>query len=453
MRGRGAAAIAMVLATACTLVSHVDVCERRGPAERDLNARPEGDQTLSPSNAIVALPAGGAFVAWTSTTEAGSVIRGALVNADGLLLPTCAADAEHPYSAREEQAASPALGAPTANDELALLVYRRRAAAGGYEIVGVPLTPGGCPPSISPRPFVIASGPAISNPRPLALGGAEQVVTWTTLEASGRAHLLGRRFRLRLGADPIPRPTVNGPDGEAVDLVTPPAANGVLARLDDGAIALAWLEPETAGFRVRAAVLEQDLRVRAGPVVIDDLSLPSGLIPEEVSIAIAFDGEQLLTSWMAGNDRNEPRVWAAFLTPSLQPLRAERSPEGEPFRLGSIDVAGETEVALARVAGGGFVAAWQESGTTAHEDRSGRGLRALALGQDGRVRFANRACDATDFPLNLAFESDQTLPALATLADETILAAWVTAGGQTADRSGTGLRVVSLRPRDLFAIR
>ena len=69
------------------------------------------------------------------------------------------------------------------------------------------------------------------------------------------------------------------------------------------------------------------------------------------------------------------------------------------------------------------------------------------------MRFANRACDATDFPLNLAFESDQTLPALATLADETILAAWVTAGGQTADRSGTGLRIVSLRPRDLFAIR
>ncbi len=450
------------LLTSCTLGNAIDVCSRKGPAERDLNARTEGDQAFSSRNQLAAMPGGGGMAVWTSALpEAGtSEVRGGLVTADGTLLKTCEADAEFTYSLSGHVADQPVLAAPRTTDQLGALAYRRHDTTGEALWV-VPITPSGCPvtPGLEPAAFELRpsqAGVQLINPSIATLGDQSLVVTWTEVAtASVKPRLFARRFRLtRVGEAPQFLPTPNGPNGEAADAVVPdaPLANGTLTPTPDGA-ALAYFEVESDGYRVWLARFGPDLAPKFNPVLLADAAVPSGLVPAGVSINLAYEPDSFLVGWQAGDEQLAPVVEAMFVSGSGQYLSAPRAPNGGPFRLGAVKGAVESAVALVGSGDGGFLAAWQESGTLAHADQSGQGLRALGFTSAGAVRFANRACDALDFPLNRAQDGDQTQPALARLGDGTILAAWVNNGGQTADRSGTGLRVVGLTMRDLFPLR
>ncbi len=448
-----------ICVASCTLASGIDVCERRGAAERDLNARTEGDQVLASRNAIGSLPSRGGMVVWTSSSSAtASEVRGALVTADGALIPTCDSDAEHTFSLAGHVADEAVLATPRTEMEHGLIVYRRRTAM-GHELWAVPITPSGCTLPVEPRSFALRvadPGVQILNPSVASLGASTFVVAWTEASPSSvRPHLFARRIGLpRVGLAPELLPTPNSATGDVADLVIvgAPLANGTLIPLPDGA-AVAYFEPDVAAYRVWLARFDEGLTLRFAPVLVDQIAIPSGLAVDDVSISLAFDGAQFLVSWMGGNDRLEPVVESRFIGGAGEYLTAPREPTGVPFRLGTAAATSEAEVATIGLDGGGFLAAWRESGTLAHEDRSGRGVRAVGFDPNARVQFANRACDTTDFPLNLSFQEDQTLPALARLADDTVLAAWVTSGGDTQDRSGTGIRIVGLRPRDLFPLR
>ncbi|MFT3713201.1 MAG: hypothetical protein QM817_36565 [Archangium sp.] len=456
----GAAWLAITFTTGCTLANGIDVCRRTGAPERDLNSRTEGNQRFSSRNAVGAMPSGGALAVWTSASTDGmtSEVRGALVAPDGALLPTCEADGEYTYSRSSEFADEAIFAPPRTTNDFGVVAYRTRSAS-GHTLRVVPVTPSGCPvpPGLEPNAVELRrtkNGAQVLNPSVTSLGASTYVIMWTEMSPTvPRAHLFAQRFRLSgVGHALELLPTPLGPLGEVAEAVERNGnhANGTLIPLVDGA-ALAFFVVDSPRFQVRLVRFDTELVPRFNALVAE-VTIPTGLVPDGVSIAVAHDSDTFLVGWMAGDENAKPVLEARFLDAKGNYLTAPRAPSGETFRLGSVG-SSEGEIALLGTGEGGFLAAWQEVGSLMHQDQSGRGLRALAFDSNGEVRFANRACAATDFPLNLAQVEDQTQPVLARLADGTLLSAWVTNGGDTADRSGTGLRVVGLSQFDLLPLR
>ncbi|MFT3837854.1 MAG: hypothetical protein QM723_12755 [Myxococcaceae bacterium] len=457
-----ALALAVSALASCTLGNTIDVCERTTPRERDFNARTEGDQLLPDRNAIAALPSGGALVVWTSVPESGlPEIRGAVASGDGALLPSCDSAKERTFNPSYQYADRAAVVVPSKADALGAVIYRRHILHQHDEIWAVPISADGCAlpeADTANQPFALAvadTGGQYSQPTAAILSDGTIVVVFTAFPpGSLRPHLLARRFRLKVGSEAEFLATPLSPHGELADAVETNGAhaNAVLVPMSDGA-AMAFFELEEDGYRIKLVRFASDFSIRWGPVLLADQKVPTGLGPQDVAVNLAYEPDSFFVTWVTIDFSIQPVVEGIFVSGDGQYLSAPRAPNGGPFRLGSGNGVVESGVSLTGTGEGGFLVAWHESGTATHADRSGFGLRAVGFDRDGAVRFSNRACDSTDFQLNLSTDGDQTQPALTRMADGAFLAAWNTKGGDSVDRDGSGVRAVGLTLRELFPVK
>ncbi len=448
-----------LLMPACTLATAIDVCDRHGPAEHDVNQRTEGDQALDVES-VAAIAGQGAMLALTSTNAAGHAeLRIARLDADGTSLPTCEMDGEPtiPWTRPDTIGLDGAAVAfpPLAGDQ-GLVVFRERTPT-QQRLWAIPLSENGCPNSFGTTPPLLVAdpGPGVFLGLAHVVAAAQRhfVVSWNEIERSGSTPIASRLLgRVVSTTAPLSfLETRRAPDGSAAAL--PPdgdlPSNHTLIAMEDGHFALLWYETSVSRFRVRIAVLDDRFAVVAGPTLLAEEAVT--LLDAPSSIAGAYDGQQLLAAWTLPEGGVAGHAFASFVDTAAGLLSSERSPDGEPFRLGSIPEGGtETDLSVTGLAAGGFLVAWTERDVTGRTDPSGTGIRALGLDARGRVLFANRACERTDFPLALSYEGDQTRPSLATLGDGTLLFLYTNAGGASNDRSGTGVRGVGLRMPDLF---
>lgn len=449
--------LSTILFAGCGLVTDIDVCERTGRPEIDLNRRTEGAQFAEPGG-LSRIPGSGALLAFTSATSDTAEVRRARVSADGSSLPTCEVQGEPTVpalsDARTTEGAAVAFGDMLSGE--GLLVHRDTRADGRQRLWARPVSENGCVDGFGARPplFVAeaATGAVLFSIHATPLGGTRFVISWTEFffdPARLEVHsaVMARVLDLRTG---LFLPTHRARDGEAAALPPDgdvPIVHAVVA-MGEGRFGALWYE--SAGrTRLRFAVFDDRLAVVHGPIVVHDVRqrVPDGL----ASAAVAFDGEQVFLAWVLGDERDGGRVLGAFMTADARPLSAERAAPGEwVFRLGSAGSASETGVTATALPGGGFLAAWTERDTTTSAGASESSVRALGLSRAGEVLFANRACERTDFLLALDADGSQERPLLATLDDATILLVYTNDGGVSNDRSGTGLRAVGLRREDLF---
>lgn len=459
-----ALALAVSALASCTLGNTIDVCERKPTREKDFNTRTEGDQLLPTRNASAPMPSGGAMLVWTSVPMgARPEVRGALVSADGSLSATCDSAGEITYNPTNQYADQVALVAPAANDQLGAVVYRRHILGQHDEIWVVPINGSGCPlGDTEPKPFALAVGPdggTFTLPSAAAMSDGSIAVTFTSLAAGvPRPHLLVRRFKLtQIGLAPKFLPTPNSAVGDLADAISPDGAheNGVLVPMSDGA-AMVYFDLEGDGYHIELARLAPDFSIRWGPLLLSEQTVPSGFLPQDISVNLAYEPDSFFITWLTGDLLLQPVVEGMFVSGDGKYLSAPRAPNGGPFRLGTGNGAIEGSVTMTGTGEGGFLAAWQEAGSgSAHADHSGYGLRAVGFDAQGAVRFSNRVCETDDFGLNLEITGDQTQPALTRLADGTVVAAWQSKGGDDSDRDrdGFGLKTVGLSLRELFPLK
>ncbi|MEO0322699.1 MAG: hypothetical protein AAF447_07065 [Myxococcota bacterium] len=161
--------------------------------------------------------------------------------------------------------------------------------------------------------------------------------------------------------------------------------------------------------------------------VLDSFSATESVSP---AVALGWDGEQVLASWVRSVG-GRSQVVAAFRSAEGLPLRAADDPSGAPFAVESIDAGRQLEPALAGLEGGGFLLAWTEQ-NAAGAGNARRRLRALAFAPDGRRFFTNPACGNNAFTLDQGESASSATPSLVPFQGGA-LALWT-----SADRSGSG---------------
>jgi hypothetical protein len=458
MRPLAALAVLAALGPGCTFVTHVDVCDRTGPPEHDVNQRTEGDQIVEPQG-LARVPGGGGFLVLTSTSASGvAELRRARLDADATSLPTCEMQGEPTVTSPSTEttgADAAAVAFPAAPGEPGLLVHHERTAS-GERLWARPVSENGCTDNFGATPPLLVADPgpgvSVGFAHIAPLGGRRFAISWVELSrpspSSAEVHLYGRvldeHFMTWLE-------TRRAPSGEAVQI--PPdgdfALNHTLVPMGDGRFGLLWYESSISRFRVRFAVFDDRFAVVAGPVLLHEANdVP--LLDAPTSLAAAFDGAQVFLSWVLFDETDGGRAFGTFLTANAEFLRSERAPDGGRFRIGSLVSGTETDLSATTLPSGGFLVAWTERDALGRTDATGTGIRALGFDAAGAVLFANRACDRADFPLALDFAGDQSRPVLTTLDDATLLFVYTSQSGVSNDRSGSGLRGVGLRESDLF---
>jgi hypothetical protein len=467
----GGVVLSTLAGPGCTLINQIDVCERREAVEHELNARTEGTQRLGTPRAVAALPAGGALVTFVSSIsgdpdEVRTEVRGVLVSPDGSPMPTCEQPGELTYaeSADREIHNQPSVVPPETDDGIGLLVYSMDDGS-SMQVYARPISATACPyGTTGPVQVSLEQGPpcaALRSDAPLTdlpdfrcaaspvaarLSDSDFVVLWLELESVGhvvRTSVRARVLRARFTTLEF-LPTVGSATGEPVDLgdVGRLVTDMTAEALGEGRFVVLWHETETDAFRTAVRTYDD----RLGP--LDDprtLRTAPGDVPDSVGLDAAFDGERLLAAWIERDEAGVSRAVASLMSGDAAPL-------GDVFRLGATASGEESGVSVSARRGGGFVAAWAETGAAGRGDRSGSGLRAVALASDGAVLFANRACDRADFQLNQATGGDQLDPSLVELVDGSLVAAWTDAGQNGVDRSLASIRAIALTPYELFPI-
>lgn len=457
----GRFALVAVLA-GCSAANDIDVCDRAGLAEHEINRRTEGEQAVQSPSAVGAMPFGGSLVVFASEVSATdpdrTEIRGTLVAADGTPLRTCDRDEEQtfapadPTGPAQQLRLGPAVAPPWTDDAAGLVTYMAQEADGTWEVHGRFVSGTGCPYQ-DLDPFVISvDGPEHEPnvPAVLGLGPEEFLVVWPSVPTADGS--LDGRLRARVvRADPLGpqfQPTTPSPAGEPVELT----AGGslviwaALTRTRDGEAMVIWQVDETTGPVIWAEVLSDRLDEIVAPFQIGEgrEGLPMG-----AGVGVAFDGAQVLAVWVARDAADTPRVWGRYLTPGGDFLSAPQAPHGEPFLVGEGGVGSEGRPTVTPLAAGGFLVAWEQVGEGGPSTSS---LRAMAFDAEGGPQFNDRACDRVPFTLARGDDGAQRHPALALLSDGTVAAAWTDGGFNGPDRSGGSIRGLSLRPRDLLPI-
>jgi hypothetical protein len=446
----------------CTLVNDIDVCDRPGLPEHEINRRTEGHQALGSPRALAAMPFGGSLAVFASevsaTDPSRTEIRGTLIGAEGTPLRTCDQDHELTYAAvdpsgpAEQLRLGPAVAAPTTDDAAGLVVHTEQQDEGQWEVVGRFVSGTGCPYQGLASFNISADAPdhLASWATAVPLGGNDFLVLWPT-EPSDPSSLDWRLRARVVHADALgPRflPTVLSAEGEPVDLVPPGSlvAFAAAAVVAPGHVMVTWLANTTAGPLAWAAVLDDRLDEVVAPFVVG-MGHPG--LPPRAGLDIAFDGEQVMVVWVARDARDVPTVWGRYLTPDGDFLRAPQAPTGEAFAVGRAGGISQGRPTVAPVAAGGFVVAWEELGAEGSDTGT---IGARAFDAQGGARFNNRACDRDAFTLHRALEGAQRQPSLALLSDGSLAAAWTDGGFNGPDRSGRSIRGAVVLPRDLFPI-
>lgn len=466
MRGR-ANGIAWALALACssagcTVVNDVDVCERNAHPEHELNRRTEGMQNLQSSDAVGAMPFGGGLVVFLSAVSASnpdrSEIRGTLIGPDGAPQPTCEQPEEFTYAEADPDGPAaqlrlaPVIAPPLTDDSAGLIAYLAQDADGNFEVWGRFVSGTGCPFQDLP-PFPISQdGPTHGPNGPAVVGLAPDdfLVVWPSVPNDLTSTDGWVRARI-VHADPLGAqflPTTPQPDGLPVDL-TAGGQQVVFASavvMEPDRVLVTWQVNETAGPVLWATILNGRLETQVGPFLLGQgqEGLPMG-----AGLDMAFDGQQVLVVWIQRNANDIPQVWGRYLTPEGDFLTAPQAPQGGPFPVSPFEGASAAKPSVVALPEGGFVVAWEQSGSA---DATGSTLRAMAFAPEGGPQFNNRSCDRTAFSLNLADEGDQTWPSLAQLEGGAIVSAWTDLGFNGPDRSDGSIRAFVMEPRHLLPV-
>jgi hypothetical protein len=442
-----------LLGAGCSLANAIDVCEREGPMEREINRRSEGDQAIVSENAMVPRPSGGAFVAFTSQQIDGDVmtseVRGTLLGPDGAASTTCDGPEEVTYA---EAPAAAVTVAPAASEDAHMLAAWVVPSEEKHELWVRPIDTSGC---ASGDPFRVDVDPVddegqvathyVVRPDVVALGPPNQfAVLWGEISTDPLqlgAAILGRIVDMSTPSFPRFLATPDNLEGDPVELMRVSALSKIAAvPVGEQRFALAWIDVEGFEAFVRVAAWTDRLEPVFEPVLVEDLDESRAAVVAP-ALSVGWDGTQLLVGWRQA-DGESHRAYGRFFDLEGHALRGALSDDGESFRLGTRDGGNEIDVTVTAAPDGGFVAAW-----TADGDVHGVWLDAL-----GERLFANRACDRSDFPLNRVRGGDQEWPSLAWLTDGTLVAAWTDGGKSGSDPSGTAVRAVRLESRDLLDI-
>jgi hypothetical protein len=444
------------------MANDIDVCDRRGFPEHEINRRTEGMQAVGSPRAVGAMPFGGSLVVFASELSASdpdrTEIRGTLLGPEGTPLRTCEQDVEYTYAEVdpqgpvEQRRVRPALAAPMTDDAAGLIAYLAQQADGTWEIMGRFVSGTGCPyQGLAPFP-ISSDGPDhwALPPSVTSLSRNEFLVVWPSEPSDPSS--LGWPLRARLvqadALGPQFLPTVLSPGGDAVDLA-PPSFQAIFAAatvVGEGRFMVTWMSNLTTGPVVWAAVFDDRFNAIEPPFMVG--SGNPGL-PVRSGIDMAFDGSQVMVVWVARDAGDLPRVWGRFLTADGDFLRAPQAPDGDMFLVSDVRGGPETRPAVMPLADGGFVVVWEEGGRDGADTEN---IAGRTFHVDGAPRFNNRACGRGDLALNLADEGPQLNPSLAQLDDGSITAAWTDGGFNGPDRSSTSVRSVVLTPRDLFPL-
>jgi hypothetical protein len=459
---------AALLLQGCSLANAVHVCDPERPVEQQANVLTEGDQALTSAHALALLPNGRLAAVFTSKPPSSPQpdgepeLRLSLLGGDASPVPVCDAPNEVALvSASMIHVTEAAIASSAVDGHASLVAFVGQRVAPSVSpplVFGIFVTATGCQVA---APFQIstetpgltsASAPAVAR-----IADDTFAVTWTEMlgGATNPYPVIRARLVRHQVADVVQfLPTVLDTSGGPARLVAAGARQYLTASAatGDGHLAIAWFESGEKS-AVTLAVYDDRLQALSAPRPIFETAETSKSFQEsQPSLAMAFDGAQLLVAWSMHDTGGSKRVLGRFFAPDGRSLSSPEQPDGSAFRFGTTDLGDESQVALAALDEGGFVAAWSEIGAPSHDDGDGAGLRAAAFDASGARRFANRACDAGDFRLNGGVTGNQTLPSLVALPGGGLAAAWTDDGHQGLDRSGAGVRAVALSKGALFAV-
>lgn len=459
-----------IAATGCSLGNSLDVCKRPRPVAWEVNVRTEGAQAASGEQPIAPLPGGGgAIVVFRSANAADddgtgpASIRAAVVDQAGKpATRTCDAPGETDLAVgvvgvRNDD---PSIAMPeTTAEEVGLVVYTRRTAT-EQQVRGIFVTQGACAAALSvEKSFLISDAPIrndfSSRPSVAWVGARTFVVAWTATSSLDFTSDVRLRVMRQDGAyTPSFLPTLGSPTGGSVSVVARPAIRekGRVDRLKDGTFAVLWFEidgltrvPHFAFADGTLHFAPPDRALDPTPAPPDHIAVPSG-----AGVSAAFDGAQVLLLWSGIQPDGTTRALGRYFTLLGQPLSSPQSPAGGPFLVRPDAVAQDTgRATLAPFNDGGFLVATEQGGGVSAGFNS---IHGMAFGSDGAARFANLACDDTSFDL-VALVGDVSSPHVVRASDGQIFAVFTTDGVAGADRSGSGVRVMSFAPRDLLPLR
>jgi len=454
---------------ACSLTNDIDVCDRGRATTHIANrGKTDGAQWLSGPQAIAAVP-GGALVVFTSDASGApdntrTRVHLARVGMDGAPQSTCETDGAQPVGG-EAEGIGRAVIASAPEEELALVAYTIRippTGLGTEQLMGAFVRHSGCAAG-EPFQIQVEAGIMLAAPTVIPLGEKSFLVAWTTtLGAVVPAERILRARIVQEVADLVPPrflATELETEGETATLAVaaePPVLVAGTA-LPGARVALLTHELGVATQSIVLSVYDDRLHLLVPPKVI--WQAPNTHAEERFrSLHLAFDGEQLLAAWVARTGSEPSRIMGRFITEDGAFLRAPDAPDGEAFQIGSAEVGNEEHVAVAALAQGGFVVAWDEEGEPGRADDSAAGIRAVAFDASGGRRFSNLACGRQSFQMNESTAGSQTFPALAVLDDASVLSAWTEDEGsamepdRVADPSASAIRSASFSDRILFAV-
>jgi hypothetical protein len=453
----------LALLASCSLINRVDVCDRTQAAPQEANYRTEGSQRTDGTQPISPLGGGGALMVFSSVTDpnneatGSSAIRGVLVDPTGTSLHTCDAPGEYEYAPDTgAQLDSAAVAMPRARNELGLLVWRADRAT----IMGQFVSQTGCPPPLHPA-FVI-SGPGscgglpapliLTAPAVLSLGNGEFAVFWAEASATLRGTVCGRMVHQN-GASQDFEPTAVSTTGAPGAVVNPgnlPVAVRAAA-VDEGRIALAWLE---AGGTLtgQLGVFDAHLAPFAATRVLATPATPLGRTPDQLGLSLVWDGAQLFTVWAEIEPAGVTELLVRVFDGMGRPLRTPLAPDGEAVRLADGPMGVEGRVGGTALPQGGALFLYERRASA--DDTSGQQLRAAAFDAGGGRRFVNPACGNGSFDPTQGDSGRMRFPAAALLDGDVTALAWTVDGSTrpATDRSGAALRSQYYNARTLLPL-
>ncbi len=458
--------LAFVLGS-CSLINAIDVCDRATPTEHQANIRNEGSQRIDSPYAIAIFPNVGPFLAYTSDAsgqelEKNREVHGIFLDWTGEPQSTCGFENGIVASLAEPELGFASIAAPITENNSALIAFTTGRddltdSIGSLQIAFTSST--GCKNHDITFAPIEESSDILSPPIPIALDNPGSTDRFLLLWSSYRTQREIRAVVLDYLAPAEPRRagTDLDPTGAIVSLdplsgsPSGLAAISVRSQGEEQLIATLWNEIELATVYPVFTIYNDRLSTIVESVRLSpDGSSNASSHVAELGLALAFDGQQILTIWTEFTPGSPGRIWGRFLDISGQALRADPwSPDGEPFRIGSSQIATETSPAAAAMRGGGFMVIWEESGDTSRQGGATH-LRGRLIDPLGSPNFSNPACARRDFPIGLDPPNTDSRPVIEVSEDGSVLVAWNSTTDRGRDFSGTGIRSMVWALEDLL---
>lgn len=202
-----------------------------------------------------------------------------------------------------------------------------------------------------------------------------------------------------------------------------------VALLDGGGFVVVWQDlsrgpGDTLGASVRGQLLGPDGAKIGGEFVVNTSVNGDQFLPQ----VCALNGGGFAVSW---NDAGSSAADSSGLAVRAQVFDAHAGKLGEEILVNSQTAGNQSAPVMARLAGGGFAAVWQDaSGTLGDADGASIKLQLFA---------ANGTPVGSETLVNTAAAGNQTLPALVALAGGGLVVAWEDRSGTNGDAAGSSI--------------